>query len=131
METDALERRTPLGPFADTLRRVCTGARFTCVEDAFRVLTEIRCSSTSVHLAADIAGGALPSVGGYVEQGRTRILALGPCWWMLDAPDGSIRILGSSHVSAVEVSAQRTTFILDGTHVREVLAHGCAIDLHP
>ncbi|GAA1971225.1 sarcosine oxidase subunit gamma [Amycolatopsis minnesotensis] len=33
--------------------------------------------------------------------------------------------------SAVDTSAQRTTVDLSGPHARDVLAHGCAVDLHP
>ncbi|OZM72271.1 sarcosine oxidase subunit gamma [Amycolatopsis antarctica] len=33
--------------------------------------------------------------------------------------------------SVVDVSAQRTTVTLSGPYARDVLAHGCAIDLHP
>jgi sarcosine oxidase, subunit gamma len=33
--------------------------------------------------------------------------------------------------AAVDVSAQRTTIRLRGTHARDVLAKGCSIDLHP
>jgi sarcosine oxidase subunit gamma len=31
----------------------------------------------------------------------------------------------------VDVSAQRTTLLLGGSRVRDVLAHGCSLDLHP
>jgi sarcosine oxidase subunit gamma len=33
--------------------------------------------------------------------------------------------------AAIDVSAQRTTLRLRGTHARDVLAKGCSIDLHP
>ena len=33
--------------------------------------------------------------------------------------------------SVVDVSAQRTTLRLRGEHVRDLLAGGCAVDLHP
>ncbi|KOX13322.1 sarcosine oxidase subunit gamma [Nocardiopsis sp. NRRL B-16309] len=33
--------------------------------------------------------------------------------------------------AVVDTSAQRTTLALSGPHARDVLAHGCAIDLHP
>ena len=35
------------------------------------------------------------------------------------------------HASVVDVSAQRTTLALSGPGVRDLLAGGCAIDLHP
>ena len=39
--------------------------------------------------------------------------------------------VGSARGAVVDTSAQRTTLTLSGPHVRDVLAHGCAIDLHP
>ncbi|SDJ06436.1 sarcosine oxidase, gamma subunit family, heterotetrameric form [Lentzea albidocapillata subsp. violacea] len=39
--------------------------------------------------------------------------------------------LGSSRGSVVDTSAQRTTVVLQGPLVRQVLAHGCSVDLHP
>ena len=38
---------------------------------------------------------------------------------------------GSEHASVVDVSAQRTTLLLGGPRVRDLLALGCAVDLHP
>jgi sarcosine oxidase, subunit gamma len=31
----------------------------------------------------------------------------------------------------VDVSAQRTTLLVGGPRARDLLAHGCALDLHP
>ncbi|GAA0234961.1 sarcosine oxidase subunit gamma [Cryptosporangium japonicum] len=54
------------------------------------------------------------------------------------APDAGIRlgpdewlVLGDAGPSATDVSAQRITLYLTGDHARDVLAKGCAIDLHP
>ncbi len=39
--------------------------------------------------------------------------------------------LGEDHGAVVDVSAQRTALRLSGPCAREVLQHGCPIDLHP
>ena len=63
--------------------------------------------------------------------GTSCVIGLGPHWWMLDAPDGAASLKNSAGVAAVDVSAQRTPLILEGSAVRDVLAHGTALDLHP
>jgi sarcosine oxidase subunit gamma len=35
------------------------------------------------------------------------------------------------HVSVTDVSAQRTTLLVGGPRARDLLAHGCSLDLHP
>jgi sarcosine oxidase subunit gamma len=39
--------------------------------------------------------------------------------------------IGAEPASVVDVSAQRTTILVAGAHARDLLAHGCALDLHP
>jgi sarcosine oxidase subunit gamma len=92
---------------------------------------EIRCAPTEVTSAAAALGGDLPGIGALANIGTSLVIGLGPQWWMVDAPDGSPPLNVPSSVSAVDVSAQRTPLILDGTCARDVLAHGMALDLHP
>ncbi len=131
MATDSLRRRTPLGPLADELRQACTGPGFSCREDAFRTLVEIRCPEAGASLTAEAIGLDLPAIGMAVERGGVFVLGLGPGWWLVDAPDGAPAIEGSAGVSAVDVSAQRTALVLTGSAVRDVLAHGTSFDVHP
>jgi sarcosine oxidase subunit gamma len=57
------------------------------------------------------------------------LLRLGPDEWLAVGPPLSpLRIDGAS---LVDVSAQRTTLDLDGPRVRDLLALGCSLDLHP
>ena len=67
---------------------------------------------------------------------------LGPDEWLVANPfispedlEAGLRAAVSSAVdgagAVINVSAQRTTLRLRGEHVRDVLATGCAIDLHP
>ena len=75
----------------------------------------------------------------WVSTDTGRAVWLGPDEWLLtstvEAPEelearvrAAVVPLGGS---AAEVSAQRITLRLTGTRIREVLAKGCAIDLHP
>ena len=64
---------------------------------------------------------------------------LGPDEWLVVGPeDDELLIeralraaLADAHGSVVDVSANRTTLELRGPTAREVLAKGCALDLHP
>ncbi|MEU4158295.1 sarcosine oxidase subunit gamma family protein [Actinoplanes sp. NPDC026670] len=65
----------------------------------------------------------------------SEVLALGPDEFLVVGPPGSEdRLTEACHgpeVSLVDVSAQRTALDLSGPGVRELLAFGCSIDLHP
>ncbi len=74
-----------------------------------------------------------------VRAGKLTVLWLGPDEWLLvGAPDTQrdleqrIRAAaGDEHVSVTDVSAQRTTLLVSGARARDLLAHGCPLDLHP
>jgi sarcosine oxidase subunit gamma len=63
------------------------------------------------------------------------VLPLGPDEFLVVGPPGSEeRLIAAFHgpeASVVDVSAQRTALDLSGPAVRELLAFGCSIDLHP
>ncbi|USX55076.1 sarcosine oxidase subunit gamma [Lentzea sp. HUAS12] len=71
--------------------------------------------------------------------GDVEVLWLGPDEFLVTAPPGQqVTIeevlrgaLGTARGSVVDTSAQRTTVVLQGPRVRDVLAHGCSVDLHP
>jgi sarcosine oxidase subunit gamma len=73
------------------------------------------------------------------RAGPLTICWLGPDEWLLLAPPGQAGqltaqvsdALGDEPGTIADVSAHRTTIRLSGTHARDVLAHGCALDLHP
>ncbi|MEJ7756470.1 MAG: sarcosine oxidase subunit gamma family protein [Nocardioidaceae bacterium] len=101
------------------------GPRLVMAEDAFRTLVDVRGRSADVR---KVAGG-----GAWVWR-------LGPDWWLVDGPAESTRGLHSelanrlrdglgTGCSAVEVSSHRTTLVLEGADARNVLGHGCSIDL--
>ena len=85
----------------------------------------------------DITGCKLPAAANTVQQaGDVRILWQSPDEWLIVAPDGSD--IGSRladacadiHVAITDVSESRTVITLSGEHARDVLAKGCALDLH-
>jgi sarcosine oxidase subunit gamma len=73
------------------------------------------------------------------RSGEADILWLGPDEWLVVGPPGAAErmieqlraAVGAEHASVVDVSAQRTTLALSGPNARDLLAAGCAIDLHP
>ncbi|MFC8363467.1 sarcosine oxidase subunit gamma [Streptomyces griseorubiginosus] len=93
--------------------------------------------------AADAVGLALGLTlpvepGTVVRAGELTALWLGPDEWLVVAPPGrrdtAARVreaAGDEPVSVVDVSAQRTTLLVSGPRARDLLAHGCALDLHP
>jgi sarcosine oxidase, subunit gamma len=76
----------------------------------------------------------LPLEPGTVARAGDRMaLWLGPDEWLLVGPPGTRFDLGpvAAIASIVDVSAQRTTIEIAGDRARDLLAHGCALDLHP
>lgn len=106
---------------------------------------------TQVNVRIDAKGAAADAVGlaldlqlpmepnTVVRAGELVVLWLGPDEWLLVAPPGRERDLesrirtaaGDEPVSVTDVSAQRTTLLVAGPRARDLLAHGCALDLHP
>lgn len=90
---------------------------------------------TSTHTAITQALAlSLPGKPGHVggcsipEQNDTYSLCLGPDWWLIVGSTEVERILAplrspNMHFSLIDVSGQRTTIELEGSKVREVLAH--------
>ncbi|MFG2790127.1 sarcosine oxidase subunit gamma [Streptomyces sp. NPDC048419] len=74
-----------------------------------------------------------------VRTGELTTLWLGPDEWLVVGPPGSQADLearvreaaGDEPVSVTDVSAQRTTLLVAGPRARDLLAHGCSLDLHP
>ncbi len=85
-------------------------------------------------------GIALPrQSGGRTSAGGRTALWMGPDEWLIqstqdgaDALESGLRAaLGEQFFAVVDVSSGYTVMDLAGTRVREVLASGCPIDLHP
>ncbi len=67
------------------------------------------------------------------------ILWLGPDEWLIVAKPGSgermatalRNALAGQHAAVTETGQSRTCITIGGSHARDVLAKGCALDLHP
>ncbi len=99
--------------------------------DPYVAMVDVRLGTEALGLPAE-PNTWVPTDTGYAVW-------LGPDEWLLtspsEAPDalearvrGAVVPLGGA---ATDVSAQRITLRLTGERVRDVLAKGCAIDLHP
>ncbi|WP_327721407.1 sarcosine oxidase subunit gamma [Streptomyces sp. NBC_00490] len=94
-------------------------------------------AAEAVGLALDLQLPLQPNT--VVRAGELTVLWLGPDEWLLVGPPGSERELesrirtaaGDEHASVTDVSAQRTTLLVAGPRAHDLLAHGCALDLHP
>ncbi|MGH3097361.1 MAG: sarcosine oxidase subunit gamma [Streptosporangiales bacterium] len=136
-------RRSPLGELADELAAIGGTDTVTFVERPFRVQVELRVRPGTGANLVDVLGMPLPDrVGEVAATGSRHALCLGPEWWLVtDEPEreprlecalaGDLRAAGGDAVSAVDVSVQRTTIDVAGPYARDVLAHGCSLDLHP
>lgn len=101
---------------------------------------DLRVDPSAADRVRRAVGLALPVSPTTASAGGGRaVLWLGPDWWLVVAPPGeSAGIvdaleadLAGRHFSVVDVSANRTTLELAGPKARDVLAKGCALDLHP
>jgi sarcosine oxidase subunit gamma len=88
---------------------------------------------------AEYLGVALPTAPStYVESETATAIWLGPDEWLITSPfrtpeelETGLRQAIGVGGTVVDVSAQRTTLRLRGEHVRDLLAGGCSVDLHP
>jgi sarcosine oxidase subunit gamma len=98
-------------------------------------------AATAARVAA-VLGGPLPLVPCTARRYDTRDIAwLGPDEWLVIGEPGAesiegeltaaLSVDGSATGAVTDVSAQRTVLTLAGPAAAEVLAGGCAIDLHP
>ncbi|MFF3443753.1 sarcosine oxidase subunit gamma [Streptosporangium sp. NPDC002721] len=67
-----------------------------------------------------------------------QVLWLGPDEWLVVGPPGDTGLearlraaAGTGHAAVTDVSAQRTVLLVTGPKARDLLSHGCALDLHP
>jgi sarcosine oxidase subunit gamma len=136
--------RSPLSHVADRL-----AAATRTSEGAIRLaelpfLTQLNVRLDAKGAAADAVGLALDlhlplEPNTVVRAEEFTALWLGPDEWLLVGPRAGGRDLesrirraaGDEPVSVTDVSAQRTTLLVAGPRARDLLAHGCSLDLHP
>lgn len=89
--------------------------------------------------AERILGQALPLDANTVSLGDHRIYWLGPDEWLLvtaaDTVSGLVDRLQHAfaklHAAVNDISGGQVALSLSGTSVRDILAKGCTLDLHP
>ncbi|MFC3572398.1 sarcosine oxidase subunit gamma [Streptomyces yaanensis] len=138
------QSRSPLAHAADRLAAATrsSGGVVRLAELPFLAQVNIRLDAKGA--AADAVGLALglplplePET--VVRAGELTALWLGPDEWLVVGPPGTQRDLerrirsaaGDEPVSVTDVSAQRTTVLVAGPRARDLLSHGCSLDLHP
>ncbi|MFD5826328.1 sarcosine oxidase subunit gamma [Lentzea sp. NPDC060358] len=134
---------SPLAAWADRLAALAPA--LSVAERPFRAQLTVRVPDPeAVEAVGSALGARFPLVPctfttGAGPWGEIEVLWLGPDEFLVVAPPGTqvaieevVRgALGSARGSVVDTSAQRTSVALEGPRVRDVLAHGCSVDLHP
>ncbi|MGW3104519.1 sarcosine oxidase subunit gamma [Streptomyces sp. NPDC001100] len=140
----SVPRRSPLAGAAGRLAAATrsSGGAVRLAELPFLAQVNVRLDAKGA--AADSVGLALglslplePNT--VVRAGELRALWLGPDEWLVVGPPDTQRDVesriraasGDEHVAVTDVSAQRTTLLVSGARARDLLAHGCPLDLHP
>jgi sarcosine oxidase, subunit gamma len=132
-----LLRTHPLQAWSDTFGRLPDSVGITA--EPYVAMVDVRLGTVGPDVSV-VLGVDLPTrPGSWVPAGSGRAVWLGPDEWLLtsttEAPEeletrvrAVVAPLGGS---ATDVSAQRIGLRLTGSRVRDVLAKGCSIDLHP
>jgi sarcosine oxidase subunit gamma len=132
-----LLRTHPLEAWTEAFERLPDTVRITA--EPFVAMVDVRLGAVGPE-AGNRLGVELPTVPNtWRPAGTGRVVWLGPDEWLLTSPTEApeeletrvreaVLPLGGS---AADVSAQRIGLRLTGARVRDVLAKGCAIDLHP
>jgi sarcosine oxidase, subunit gamma len=135
-----LVRTHPLQTRLQALEQLPDG--FGVIVDPYRTMTNLRFAADGP-AAADVASvlGVSPPTrpNTWVSGQAGTVIWLGPDEWLvvgdldvLETQETDLRAaVTPSGGAAVDVSGQRVTLTLRGRHVRDVLAKGCPVDLHP
>jgi len=137
---DTLVRTSPLQPWAARFAALTNSVAI--VEEPFVTMVDLRVdpSGPGAQAAAELLGVELPTTAStYAQNGDTTVIWQGPDEWLvtgtaMSGPELEVRLREAVAMyggAAVDVSGQRTTLRLSGSRSRDVLAKGCALDLHP
>jgi sarcosine oxidase subunit gamma len=128
----------PLPGFADRFvqaSQASGGALELSVEARWRQVN-LRIDPTAAGSLTDVLGGALPvEPNTVVSTDHRQLVWLGPDEWLVLSrdhaadPEPALRAAASAPVSVVDVSSARTIISVSGPAARDVLAHGCGLDL--
>ena len=120
-----------------------SGAGITLSERPFRAMINLRGDPADAGFLSAVrtaAGVELPVQPNTTRRaGSLTALWLGPDEWLLTAPAGEERVLvpairaalGDRHGAVIDLTESRTVIAASGAHVRDLLAKGCTLDLHP
>lgn len=137
-------QRSPLADAAHRLAAATRASRGAIRLAELPFLAQVNVRLDAKGPAADAVGLALglqlplePNT--VVHAGDVTVVWLGPDEWLVVGLRGTERDLesrisaaaGDEPVSVTDVSAQRTTLLVGGPRARDLLAHGCSLDLHP
>lgn len=136
-----LHGESPLAARAETLADSSVPGAVQLSEVAFTAQITLRVDpkSPAAERIGTAVGTMLPNQPGQVARTeQLQILWMGPDEWLLVGPEGSAgriqatlaEALGEDHGSVVDVSGNRTIVEVTGPRSRELLAKGCALDLH-
>jgi sarcosine oxidase subunit gamma len=137
-----VEAPAPVGPlasWAQTLTGLPAGIRIRELPFPALVDLRVRTDDAGGDAVAKVLGAALPTRACTTTRVEDlHVLWLGPDEWLVVGPPGAAGQLEADLCAALDgsggvcdVSAQWTTLSLTGPRVADVLAHGCAVDLHP
>jgi sarcosine oxidase, subunit gamma len=137
----ATEPRSTLHAFRDALDARSDDATVRIRDLGPLTQVGLRADAADAERLADAVGVALPARPNTVARGdgSRRALWLGPDEWLLvDEPGGGDALVAGAEeaagvrwATAVDLSANRVVLELSGPRVRDLLASGCALDLHP
>ncbi|MFD4506569.1 sarcosine oxidase subunit gamma [Streptomyces sp. NPDC058457] len=144
---DTAPTARPRSPLADAAHRLAAVTRSSkgalrLAELPFLAQVNVRldAKSPAADAVALALGFQLPlEPDTVVHAGEVTAVWLGPDEWLVVGRPGTERDLesrirtaaGDEPVAVTDVSAQRTTLLVGGPRARDLLAHGCALDLHP
>ena len=137
LRTHPLEARHPLMAWSTAFERLPATVSITV--EPFIAMADVRLGAVGAAASAALAVDLPTAPNTWVPTDAGRAVWLGPDEWLLssttETPEelearvrAAVLPLGGS---ATDVSAQRIGLRLTGARVREVLAKGCSIDLHP
>jgi sarcosine oxidase, subunit gamma len=128
---------SPLAGYADRFTGLDTATRGQVRLAEVPLLAQVVLRADPTTDLNAVTGGPLPAPGRAAGD-WPRVLGLGPDEWLiLSTPGTQQELLGKLRASldgdgaVTDVSGQRTTIALAGPRSQELLAKGCALDLHP
>jgi sarcosine oxidase, subunit gamma len=133
-----LQRTHPLQSRLAALQGLPDG--FAVIVDPFVTMTNLRFPPEAIDAVTSVLGTAPPTRPNTRLRGPSGVVVwLGPGEWLVvsevatpESQEAELRAAVTPFGgAAVDVSGQRVSLTLRGRHVRDVLAKGCALDLHP